>query len=109
MQMSAPNVSLYALTIMAQPSFMEENPDVNGFQKLHRRVYLPCMHVLFSLCLLGMAASVTSLIVRWKEFKKQPFSPAYSAFLCPTLSHANAVQGTHLKDLGVQRILQNSS
>ena len=91
--MSAPNVSLYALTIMAQPSFMEENPDVNSFQRLHRKVYLPCMHFLFSLCILGMIASVTSLSVRWEEFRKQPFSPAHAAFLCPTLSHANAVQG----------------
>ena len=93
MQMSAPNISLYALTIMAQPSFVEENPDVNNFQKLHRRVYLPCMHFLFAMCLIGMAASLTSLFVRWDDFKKQPFSPAHSAFLCPTLSHANAVQG----------------
>jgi len=95
--MSAPNISLYALTIMAQPSFMEENPDVNSFQKLHRRVYLPCMHFLFALCLLGMTASVTSLIVRWDDFKKQPFSPAHSAFLCPSLSHANAIQGAQSK------------
>lgn len=34
--MSAPNVSLYALTIMAQPSFEEEHPDINGFQRVHR-------------------------------------------------------------------------
>lgn len=97
MQMSAPNVSLYALTIMAQPSFQEENPDVNSFQVLHRKVYVPCMHFLFSLCILGMIASVSSLIVRWDEFKKQPFSPAHSAFLCPTLSHANAVQGKYFE------------
>ena len=32
MQMSAPAVSLYALTIMAQPSFEEEQPDVTNFQ-----------------------------------------------------------------------------
>lgn len=28
MQMSAPNVSLYAMTLMAQPSFEEEHPDI---------------------------------------------------------------------------------
>jgi len=92
MQMSAPNVSLYALTIMAQPSFMEEHPDVTTFQIVHRLVYLPCMHFLFGMCLLGMCASIHSLVVRWKEFSKLPFSPAHVAFCAPTLSHANAVQ-----------------
>ena len=29
MQMSAPAISLYALTIMAQPSFEQEIPDIN--------------------------------------------------------------------------------
>jgi hypothetical protein len=90
--MSAPNVSLYAVTIMAQPSFEEENPDINSFQRVHRMVYLPCMHFLFFLCLLGMTASVYSLIARWKEFRKMPFSPAHAAFCAPCLSHANAVQ-----------------
>ena len=120
MQQSAPNVSLYALTIMAQPSFMEEHPDVTRFQIVHRMVYLPCMHFLFGMCLLGMAASIHSLVVRWNEFRRMPFSPgkpplscssktsyigfptdkfdalisdtAHVAFCAPTLSHANAVQ-----------------
>jgi hypothetical protein len=92
MQMSAPNVSLYALTIMAQPSFEEENPDINNFQRIHRMVYLPCMHFLFGLCLLGMLASVSSLWMRWDDFKRLPFSPAHAAFCAPCLSHANAVQ-----------------
>jgi hypothetical protein len=90
--MAAPNVSLYAVTIMAQPSFQEENPDINSFQRMHRMVYLPCMHFLFSMCILGMTASVYSLIVRWKGFRKLPFSPAHAAFCGPFLSHANAVQ-----------------
>lgn len=92
MQMSAPNVSLYALTLMAQPSFEEEHPDVTKFQVVHRLVYLPCMHVLFGLCVLGMCASLHSLFVRWKEFRKLPFSPAHAAFCVPTLSHANCIQ-----------------
>src|SRR3569623_694274 len=66
MQMTAPNISLYALTIMAQPSFEEEHPDVTEFQKVHRLVYLPCMHFLFALCIIGMAASALSLRARWK-------------------------------------------
>lgn len=64
MQMSAPNISLYALTLMAQPSFEEEHPDINQFQVVHRMVYLPCMHVLFGLLILGMVASVHSMLPR---------------------------------------------
>uniref|UniRef100_A0A7S0XQT0 Uncharacterized protein n=1 Tax=Pseudo-nitzschia delicatissima TaxID=44447 RepID=A0A7S0XQT0_9STRA len=92
MQMSAPAVSLYALTIMAQPSFEEEQPDVTNFQRVHRMVYLPCMHVMCALSLLGMAASLQSLYVRWSDFKGREFSPAHAAFCFPTLSHANAIQ-----------------
>jgi hypothetical protein len=92
MQMSAPNVALYAVTIMAQPSFEEENPDINQYQRLHRRYYLPFMSFLFGLCLLGAVASVHSLVVRWSEFRKLPFSPAHAAFCAPSLSHCNAVQ-----------------
>lgn len=90
--MSAPNVALYAVTIMAQPSFEEENPDINHFQRLHRRFYLPTMTFLFGLCLLGAAASVFSLSVRWRDHRKLPFSHAHSAFCAPALSHANAIQ-----------------
>ncbi|KAG7356728.1 hypothetical protein IV203_001414 [Nitzschia inconspicua] len=92
MQMSAPAVSLYSLTIMAQPSFEEEHPDVTDFQRVHRMVYLPCMHVMCALSILGMAASVHSLYVRWPEFKNKEFSPAHAAFCFPTLSHANSIQ-----------------
>jgi hypothetical protein len=92
MQMSAPAISLYALTIMAQPSFEEEHPDVTNFQRVHRMVYLPCMHVMCALSILGMVASVHSLLVRWHDFKTKEFSPAHAAFCFPTLSHANAIQ-----------------
>lgn len=92
MQMSAPAVSLYSLTIMAQPSFEEEYPDITNFQRVHRLVYLPCMHVMCALSLLGMAASLFSLWVRWPDFSRKEFSPAHAAFCFPTLSHANAIQ-----------------
>jgi hypothetical protein len=92
MQMSAPNVALYAVTIMAQPSFEEENPDINQYQRLHRKYYLPFMSFLFGLCLLGAVASIHSLVVRWHDFRKLPFSPAHAAFCSPSLSHCNAVQ-----------------
>jgi hypothetical protein len=92
MQMSAPDVALYAVTIMAQPSFQEENPDINHFQRLHRQFYLPFMSFLFFLCIVGAFASVYSLLVRWNDHSKLPFSHAHAAFCAPALSHANAVQ-----------------
>lgn len=92
MQMGAPAISLYALTIMAQPSFEEEHPDVTNFQRVHRMVYLPCMHAMCALSILGMAASIHSLYARWTEFRTKEFSPAHAAFCFPTLSHANAIQ-----------------
>ena len=90
--MSAPAVALYALTIMAQPSFKEEHPDVTGFQRVHRMLYLPSMHILFVLALIGMISSVQSLVVRWESFSKKEFSPAHAAFCFPTLAYANGVQ-----------------
>jgi hypothetical protein len=92
MQMSAPAIALYSLTIMAQPSFEEEQPDVTNFQRVHRMVYLPCMHVMCALTIVGMGASIHSLWVRWADFSKRSFSPAHAAFAFPTLSHANAIQ-----------------
>lgn len=90
--MSAPSISLYALTIMAQPSFEQEKPDINRFQRAHRFVYLPAMHFLFVLSVVGLLASVQSFVVRWKDFKKREFSPAHAAFCFPTLLHANSIQ-----------------
>jgi len=91
-QMSAPAVALYALTIMAQPSFEEEHPDVTNFQRIHRMVYLPCMHALFALSVVGAISSVQSLFARWGSIRTKAFSPAHAAFCFPTLAHANAVQ-----------------
>jgi hypothetical protein len=91
-QMSAPAISLYALTIMGQPSFVEEHPDVTNFQRVHRMVYLPCMHVLFALACIGVISSIISLVVRWDSFRKKTFSPAHAAFCFPTLAHVNAIQ-----------------
>ena len=90
--MSAPAISLYALTIMAQPSFEEEHPDVTRFQRVHRMVYLPSMHVLAALSILGFVASCHSLWNRWHDFRKKDFSPAHAAFCFPVLSHVNALQ-----------------
>jgi len=91
-QMSAPSIALYALTIMAQPTFEAEHPDVTNFQKIHRMVYLPMMHFMFFLSVIGALSSVQSLVVRWDTLRKKEFSPAFAAFCFPTLAHANAVQ-----------------
>jgi hypothetical protein len=92
MQMSAPAPSLYALTIMAEPSFEEEHPDITKFQSLHRMIYLPCMHVMAALALLGFVASCHCLWNRWNEFRTKVFSPAHAAFCFPVLAYANALQ-----------------
>jgi hypothetical protein len=92
MQMSAPAISLYALTIMAQPTFEQEHPDVTRFQHVHRMVYLPCMHVMAAFSVFGFLASCHSLWRRWHDFRKREFSPAHAAFCFPVLSHANAMQ-----------------
>lgn len=77
---------------MAQPSFEEEHPDINKFQRVHRMVYLPCMHFLFGLACLGVLFSIQSLTVRWSDLSKREFSPAHTAFCFPTLAHTNAIQ-----------------
>jgi hypothetical protein len=92
MQMSAPAVSLYSLTIMAQPSFEEEHPDITKFQHVHRTIYLPCMHGMAALALLGFLASCHCLWNRWHDFRSRPFSPAHAAFGFPVLVHASALQ-----------------
>jgi tellurite resistance protein TehA-like permease len=91
-QMSAPAVSLYALTIMAQPTFQEEQPDVSTFDRIHRAVYLPVMHIMFSLALIGVISAVHSLWVRWDVIRTKSFSPAHAAFPFPLLAHVNAIQ-----------------
>eukprot|EP00550_Attheya_septentrionalis_P010423 CAMPEP_0198299578 /NCGR_PEP_ID=MMETSP1449-20131203/45312_1 /TAXON_ID=420275 /ORGANISM="Attheya septentrionalis, Strain CCMP2084" /LENGTH=283 /DNA_ID=CAMNT_0044001181 /DNA_START=218 /DNA_END=1069 /DNA_ORIENTATION=- len=77
---------------MAQPSFLEEQPDLTDFQRVHRMVYLPSMHLLFALAIIGMISSLHSLWARWESFSKREFSPAHAAFCFPTLAHANAIQ-----------------
>uniref|UniRef100_A0A6U6DSM2 Uncharacterized protein n=1 Tax=Odontella aurita TaxID=265563 RepID=A0A6U6DSM2_9STRA len=91
-QMSAPAVALYSLTIMAQPSFEEEHPDVTAFQRMHRMIYLPSMHFMFILSVIGAFSSAQSLYARWDSFSQKEFSPAHAAFCFPTLAHANAIQ-----------------
>jgi hypothetical protein len=96
--LSAPSIAMYACTIMAQPSpereaLLEESPEsATRWDEIHRSIYLPAMHVMMLLSMLGLASSLHSLWVRWPEFKLKPFSPAHAAFVFPVLSHTNAIQ-----------------
>lgn len=56
------------------------------------RYYVPAMHFLFVLCLIGVCSSIHSLMVRWSDFRKKEFSPAHAAFCYTPLCHANAIQ-----------------
>jgi hypothetical protein len=97
-QLSAPSIALYAATIMSQPTYEQEMLIEQSARANHsyhvqmHEYYLPFLHCMFALCLLGMASSVHSLWARWDVFKQKEFSPAHLAFCFPTLSHTNAVQ-----------------
>lgn len=97
-QLSAPSITMYAMTIMAQPSRLREqqleaSPALmTHFQELHRDLYLPVQHFMMILSLVGMVSVLHSLWARWPKFRLKEFSPAHVAFVFPLLSHTNAVQ-----------------
>jgi len=100
-QMSGPAVVLYGLTIMSQPSTVEEElallqlkDDIHEsrYWKLHQQYYLPIMHFIFALTMIGAISAIHAVAVRWKDFKDKEFSPAHASFCAPLLSHVNAVQ-----------------
>jgi hypothetical protein len=97
-QIAAPSITLYALTITGQPSYREallmedSSEELTHFQQIHREWYMPLQHVMFSLALVAVVSSVHALWVRWEVISKKEFSPAHVAFCFPTLSHTNAVQ-----------------
>mmetsp|Transcript_32263 Transcript_32263/g.95016 ORF Transcript_32263/g.95016 Transcript_32263/m.95016 type:complete len:471 (-) Transcript_32263:1073-2485(-) len=93
-QISGPSIVLYTLTILGQPTSytIESNLDPAQFLSTHHKFYLPLMHFMFVLCLVGVASSVFGLYKRWDVIVNKPFSPAHAAFVFPCLSHANAIQ-----------------
>jgi len=97
-QLSAPSIIMYALTLVAQPTPQKEDRIIRDplFQLQNRLwmqdYYLPFQHFMMILSLVGLASAVHALIVRWESFRKKPFSPAHVAFCFPVLSHTNAVQ-----------------
>ena len=96
--LSAPSITMYAMTIMAQPSpqreaMLEASPELETrFDEMHREIYLPVQHCMMVLSLLGLISALHCLYTRWPEFQKKEFSPAHVAFIFPLLSHTNAVQ-----------------
>jgi len=96
--LSAPSITMYAMTIMAQPTLeqeaqLEASPDMMTWWKgIHRTLYLPVMHSMMFLSLVGLVSSLQCLWARWHVFKKKAFSPAHVAFIFPMLSHTNSVQ-----------------
>jgi hypothetical protein len=96
--LSAPSITMYAMTIMAQPSpgraiLLETSPELaTRFDDMHRQIYLPMQHTMMILSLIGFASSLHCLWSRWPQFRKKEFSPAHIAFVFPILSHTNAVQ-----------------
>jgi len=97
-QLSAPSITLYAITILAQPSVtreeqLESSVTLNDhFFDIHHKYYMPLQHFMMLLSLVGMASALLSLWQRWGTIRQKEFSPAHAAFCFPTLSHTNAVQ-----------------
>eukprot|EP00934_Nitzschia_sp_Nitz4_P007007 Nitzschia sp. Nitz4//scaffold321_size20361//17423//20242//NITZ4_008689-RA/size20361-augustus-gene-0.1-mRNA-1//-1//CDS//3329547793//6997//frame0 len=96
--LSAPSITLYAMTIMAQSTpegevELDTDPSfASHWQALHREYYIPVQHFMMILSLIGFASSLHCLWTRWETFKTKPFSPAHMAIIFPLLSHTNAVQ-----------------
>lgn len=96
--LSAPSITMYAMTIMAQsrPSgevLIASDPEYAAYwNALHRDYYLSVQHFMMLLSLIGFASSLHCLWARWPQFKLKEFSPAHMAFIFPILSHTNAVQ-----------------
>jgi hypothetical protein len=96
--LSAPSITMYALTLVAQPTpYKESLLEQDSIIQLQDhdwmvKYYLPFQHLMMILSLVGLASAVHALVTRWDSFRKKPFSPAHAAFCFPTLSHTNAVQ-----------------
>ena len=87
-QLSAPSITLYAMTIMSQPSHYREmileqdERMMEHFILIHRRFYLPVMHFMFALSLIGMASILHALYRRYSTFIQKEFR--YVIIVCLT-------------------------
>lgn len=109
-QLSAPSITLYALTLISQPTRNEElefatsNEAKQQYEHFVNTWYMPTQHVFMALTMVGLVSAVHSLWVRWPTFKHKPFSPAHVAFCFPTLSHTNCIQAYRASLLGYSSI-----
>jgi hypothetical protein len=78
-QLSAPSITLYAMTIMAQPNkhreeLLEDDLTLmEHFHKIHWLVYLRVQHGMFILSLIGMVSILHALSRRWSTFQQKEF------------------------------------
>jgi hypothetical protein len=97
-QLSAPSISLFALTIVSQPSKTEEwklehsDQIQKSYHDVLHEYYMPLQHFMMILSLIGMVSALQSLWSRWDKFRRIKFSPAHVAFSFPILSHTNGIQ-----------------
>jgi hypothetical protein len=97
-QLSAPSITLYALTLVSQPTRRQElieKASLEAKESHHLFLvtyFMPLQHFFMCLMMVGLVSAVHSLYIRWPTFKDKPFSPAHVAFCFPTLSHTNAIQ-----------------
>jgi len=97
-QLSGPAVVLYGFTIFSQPGsdvgnaalMLKENYD--HFDYIHRKYYMPVLHVMFAFCMVSMVSSLYLLRIKWKSFRTKEFSPAHVSFCAPMVAHCNAMQ-----------------
>ena len=96
--LSAPSLTLYAVTLISQPTAEEEevmnnDPDLKQhFLDFLHHYYMPLQHFLFASSIVGVVSAVHGVWARWDKFKHKEFSPAHVAFCAPTLAHTNAIQ-----------------
>ena len=97
-QLSGPAIVLYGFTIFSQPGsdvgnaalMLKENYD--HFHYIHRKYYMPVLHVMFAFCMVSMVSSLYLLRIKWKSFRMKEFSPAHVSFCAPMVAHCNAMQ-----------------
>jgi hypothetical protein len=67
--LSAPSIAMYAMTIMAQPTRQKEAEMLGStevtkqWHEMHRKLYLPVMHIMMFLSLVGLASSLRKLLL----------------------------------------------
>jgi len=97
-QLSGPAVILYGFTIFGQPGSDEDEmalmipENKEHFFRLHRKYYMPIIHLFFACCMISMCSALYCLKTRWKSFREKEFSPAHVGFCAPLISHTNAMQ-----------------